>query len=67
MFFGIGPRVLDNFPVHYQHNNLVINVDSGWKQILDQHGNQLLYKGYIDNGVLDESGRTHIQWKFLCN
>jgi len=54
MFFNIGSRVLDNFPVHYQHNNLAINLDSGWKQMLDQHGNLLLYKGYIDNGILDD-------------
>ena len=54
MFFGIGSCVLDNFPVHYQHNNLVINLDSGWEQMPDQHGNLLLYKGYIDNGILDD-------------
>jgi hypothetical protein len=54
MFFNIGPTTLSNFPVHYQHNNLVINLDSGWKQTTDQHNNLLLYKGYIDNGTLDD-------------
>jgi hypothetical protein len=44
--------------VHYQHGNLHINLDAGWKQSRDQYNNVLYYKGYLDSGpienVLDE-------------
>ena len=54
MFFQIGNKKLDNFPIHYQHNNLWINVDAGWKESKDQHGNLLLYKGYLDTYSIEE-------------
>ena len=53
MFFHIGPSKLGNFPVHYQHSNLHINLDSGWHQARDHHGNLLLYKGYLDDYKID--------------
>lgn len=53
MFFHIGSYA-DNFPIHYQHNNLCINVDSGWHKVQNSGGNLLLYKGYIDNYKIED-------------
>lgn len=53
MFFHISNCSLDNFPYHYSHNNLVLNLDSGWHQTADQHGNKIFYKGYVDNYNLE--------------
>lgn len=52
MFFNIGLKSLENFPVHYQHENLIINLDSGWTIAEDKHKNKIFYKGYLDNGNL---------------
>ena len=49
MFFHIGPSELTNFPVHYRHGKLHINLDSGWHHDVDHHGNLLIYKGYLDD------------------
>lgn len=54
MFFNIG-KYADNFPQHYVHNNLYINLDSGWTETTDQHNNLILYKGYLDNGLLKDN------------
>lgn len=48
MFFNIGPNKLDNYPVHYQHNNLHINLDQGWTKQGD-----VIYKGYLDDFSLE--------------
>lgn len=55
MFFNIGSSELDNFPVHYKHQNLVINLDSGWHTGKDKDGNVLWYKGYIDDRDIHSS------------
>jgi hypothetical protein len=54
MFFNIGPTRLDNFPKNYQHNNLYINLDAGWHESQDQHGNILFYKGYVDSAKIED-------------
>lgn len=53
MFFQICDSKLDNFPVNYRHNNLVINLDEGWQTAYDQHNNILFYKGYLDNDKIE--------------
>jgi hypothetical protein len=54
MFFNIGPKKLDNYPINYQHGNLIINLDTGWLETTDIHNNKVLYKGYIDNGNIED-------------
>lgn len=49
MFFNISKQVLSNFPYHYKHNSLVVNLDAGWHQAYDQFNNKIFYKGYLDN------------------
>lgn len=53
MFFHIG-KFKENFPHHYNHNNLTINLDEGWHNGKDCNGNQLFYKGYADNFNLED-------------
>jgi hypothetical protein len=48
MFFHIGSKMLENFPVVHHHGNLYINIDDGWTATRDQYNNLLLYKGYLD-------------------
>jgi len=55
MFFQICNCKLDNFPVNYHHNNLVVNLDDGWQKAYDQHNNTLFYKGYLDNGKIEDN------------
>lgn len=55
MFFNIGHKVLDNFPNHYKHNNLVINYDDGWKQTNTADSKVVIYKGYIDNSNINNA------------
>lgn len=54
MFFHICNSKLDNFPVNYQHNDLVVNLDSSWTKSHDAHNNVLFYKGYLDNGLIED-------------
>ncbi len=54
MFFEICNSKLDNFPYNYQHNNLFINLDHGWKTAYDEHGNTIFYKGYLDKGNIED-------------
>lgn len=58
MFFNISQTKLSNFPYHYRHNNLVVNLDAGWNEIADVYNNKIFYKGYVDeanihNCILD--------------
>ena len=53
MFFHIGRHGLDNFPEHCAIGELVVSMDAGWRRIQDCDGNILLYKGYVDDGVID--------------
>lgn len=53
MFFSISPVKQDNFPIHYQHQNLSIGLDTGWNVTYDHYGNKIFYKGYIDNGPIE--------------
>jgi hypothetical protein len=52
MFFSICNKSLENFPYHYQHQNLIINLDNGWQSIKDQHNNCIYFKGYLDDDIL---------------
>jgi hypothetical protein len=54
MFFQISNSKLDNFPVNYRHNNLVVNLDDGWHIAYDEHNNTLFYKGYLDKGKIKD-------------
>jgi hypothetical protein len=54
MFFNIGLDRLDNYPIHYQHGNLIINLDTGWTETVDTHNNKIFYKGYVDNGKIED-------------
>jgi hypothetical protein len=53
MFFHITDIKLNNFPYSHQHNNLVINLDNGWTIATDEYNNQLFYKGYLDQGKIE--------------
>ncbi len=53
MFFHIG-QIKDNFPYHYSHDGLYINLDEGWNSGKDENGNQLYFKGYADNYNLND-------------
>jgi hypothetical protein len=53
MFFHISNINQANFPFNYQHNNLVINLDNGWIKSSDEHNNVLFYKGYLDQGKIE--------------
>jgi hypothetical protein len=52
MFFSIRKTEDLRFPIRYQIDDFIINVDQGWKtQTL---GNKkIVYKGYLDQGNLD--------------
>jgi hypothetical protein len=52
MFFQISKTKQDNFPYNHQTKNLVISLDEGWAHVQDQHGNDIWYKGYLDQGCL---------------
>jgi hypothetical protein len=54
VFFQICNSKLDNFPVNYQHKNLIVNLDHGWHTAYDEHDNVLFYKGYLDNGKIED-------------
>jgi hypothetical protein len=54
MFFCISKNKQDNFPYNYQTNNFVISLDEGWTHTLDQHNNDIWYKGYLDAGKLSD-------------
>jgi hypothetical protein len=67
MFFHISKTVQPNFPHNHRTNHFVVNLDEGWTNVQDQHGNDIWYKGYLDDAPLqwhavrisDESTPTH--------
>lgn len=52
MFFNISSQKLDNFPVQIDYNNFVINLDQGWSVVKKDNGKILIFKGYVDDGLL---------------
>ena len=54
MFFHISRKAQDNFPIHHQTRHFVINLDNGWTHARDCLGNDLWYKGYLDNAPLTQ-------------
>lgn len=62
MFFAISKQIKDNFPCHYQFGNFAINTDTGWERIT-LHNKEILYKGYMDNGNLEDNIETIINKK----
>jgi hypothetical protein len=52
MFFHISRSKQDNFPNHHQTKHFVINLDDGWTQVQDYLGNDIWYKGYLDDAPL---------------
>jgi hypothetical protein len=53
MFFHISKTQQNNFPNHHQTKHFVISLDDGWSQIVDQNNNNIWYKGYLDDDLLD--------------
>jgi hypothetical protein len=54
MFFHIGKTVQENFPYNHQTDNFVINLDEGWTQVQDSQGNNIWFKGYLDDAPLHQ-------------
>ena len=54
MFFAITKESQRNFPHNHQTKNLVISLDEGWTQTVDQHSNPVWFKGYLDSGHLED-------------
>lgn len=52
MFFHISKTVQDNFPHNHITENFVISLDEGWTHVYDQFGNDVWYKGYLDDAPL---------------
>jgi len=52
MFFAITKESQHNFPHNHQTKNLVVSLDEGWAQTVDQQGNDIWFKGYLDQGHL---------------
>jgi hypothetical protein len=52
MFFHVSKTKQDNFPYNHQTNHFVISLDEGWTQVQDYQGNDIWYKGYIDDAPL---------------
>ena len=52
MFFHISKTVENNFPHNHITENFVINLDEGWTHVYDQYGNDVWYKGYLDDAPL---------------
>lgn len=55
MFFQISKTKQNNFPFNHVTENFIISLDQGWSHILDQHGNKIWYKGYLDSGKLSDN------------
>lgn len=52
MFFSISQVEQNNFPFNHKSKKFVINLDQGWNHALDSNGNDIWYKGYLDQGHL---------------
>jgi hypothetical protein len=52
MFFHVSKTTQDNFPHNHQTKNFVISLDQGWTHVQDFQGNDIWYKGYIDDAPL---------------
>jgi hypothetical protein len=52
MFFHVGKQRQQNFPHNHQCENFVVSLDEGWHATRDHHGNQIWFKGYLDQGNL---------------
>lgn len=61
MFFTISKSKQDNFPYNHQTAQFVISLDEGWSQTTDNQGNLIWYKGYLDQGSLDDNVRSIIE------
>jgi hypothetical protein len=60
MFFSLSKTVQPNFPHNHQTTNFVVSLDEGWTQTKDRQGNNIWYKGYLDNGKLADEILTII-------
>jgi hypothetical protein len=54
MFFHISKTSQNNFPYNHQTKNLVVSLDEGWSHTVDQHYNDIWYKGYLDQDLLSD-------------
>jgi len=52
MFFQISKTSQDNFPHNHKIKNFVVSLDEGWTHVQDFHGNDIWYKGYVDDAPL---------------
>jgi len=61
MFFYISKEPQSNFPHNHKTKNFVISLDEGWCHDKDHYGNDLWYKGYLDDGKLSDLVREICQ------
>lgn len=52
MFFHIGKITQSNFPHNHQSKDFIISLDEGWTHVQDHLGNDVWYKGYLDDDIL---------------
>jgi hypothetical protein len=52
MFFHISRKTQNNFPNNYHTDHFVISLDNGWTRVQDYLGNDIWYKGYLDDANL---------------
>lgn len=52
MFFHIGKTTQSNFPHNHQSKDFIISLDEGWTHFQDHLGNDVWYKGYLDDDIL---------------
>jgi len=54
MFFSITKQPQSRFPHNHQTKNLVVSLDDGWSHACDLDGNDIWFKGYMDQGHLED-------------
>ena len=54
MFFSITKHPQSRFPHNHQTKNLVVSLDDGWSHTCDLDSNDIWFKGYLDQGHLED-------------
>lgn len=52
MFFYVSKSKQDNFPYNHQTKNFVVSLDEGWTHVYNSQGDNIWYKGYLDDAPL---------------
>lgn len=67
MIFYLSQAEQNEFQHNYKSKNFVVSLDKGWSQTVDANGNDVWYKGYLDQGdlgsqvldIVEETTPTH--------